>query len=75
MANLLEHTYQVSELDLLRIKVAHLEWQNAQLQAQQLAQAREAVIRKTMLAQVAEEDLERYVIDLEAGIIRPREES
>lgn len=71
----LPQTYQILELELLRIKVAHLEWQNAQLHAQQLASSREALIRKTLLGYVAEEELERYVIDLEAGTIRPREEA
>ena len=74
MASALDHTHQVSELELLRIKVAHLAWQNAQLQAQRLAQARDAVIRTTLLAYVAEADLDQYVIDLDAGTVRPRDE-
>lgn len=71
-------TQALPELDVLRIKVAHLECQVAQLQAQlqlqQLQTSRDALIKKTLLAYVCEPELDHYVIDLEAGTVRPREE-
>lgn len=66
-------TQRIPEVDLLRIKCAHLEYQLAQQQVQQLSERRDALIRHTLLAFVEEEDLEQYVIDLEAGMVRRRE--
>lgn len=70
--------HAIEEVELLRIKVAHLEYQLAQVQAQmqlqQLSTSREALIKQAMRAHVPEEDLEQYVIDLEAGVLRPREQ-
>jgi hypothetical protein len=73
-----QQTQPLSEVELLRIKVAHLEFQLAQLQAQMqltnLNTSREALIRTTLAQYVGTADAEQYVIDLEAGVIRPRSE-
>ena len=68
-------TYQVPEVELLRIQVAQWQWQVALLQAQQLGTRREELVRALLLAYVPAGEIEQYVIDLEAGTIRPREES
>jgi hypothetical protein len=68
----------LAEVDLLRIKVAHLEFQLAQLQAQMqlsnLNRQREELIRTTLAQHVGDADADQYVIDLDAGVIRPRTE-
>lgn len=67
----------IPELERLRIQVAHLSLQVAQLQTQiqlqPLIDHRDQLIRHTLLAYVAEDEIEQYVIDLDAGLVRPRD--
>lgn len=79
-------TLPLPEVDVLRIKVAHLEFQLAQVQAQMqlmpLSQQREALMKQALRAQVPEEEVEQYVIDtgsrpvqaLESGLVRRRDQ-
>ena len=77
MSSSLAPTRPLPEVELLRIKVAHLEWQVAQLQAHiqltQLSQHREALITQALRAQVPEDEVESYVIDLDSGRIHPHD--
>ena len=63
----------VADVERLRLHVAQLQWQVAQLQAPQRGTPREALGRATLRAYVPAEKVEQYVIDLDAGLIRPRE--
>lgn len=71
-------TSPIPEVALLTITVAHLEVQVAQLQAQiqllQLTQRRETLIRQTLLAYVPAAEVEQYVIDLDSGLVRRRDQ-
>ena len=66
--------YTLAEVELLRVKVAQLSIELAQMQTQRLAADCQALIRETLLRYVAVTDVEHYAIDLNAGLIVSRHE-
>ena len=68
----------LSEIELLRLKVAHLTLElalaQAQANVQRLEQIRAALIRQTLLNHVRAEDVDGYGIDLDAGTILPHQQ-
>jgi hypothetical protein len=62
----------LSELELLRIKVAHLTFHLAQMQAQTLLETRERLMRETVGRYVAAEEVEYYQVDLDTGVVQRR---